>query len=280
MPALPDSALRLTGYEAIRLTGRDAGTFLNAQVSADVAAIAEGRIGLAAWCTPKGRVDFLLRVAAAGPTLWLVVRADALERCLTRLKMFVLRAEVTVEGPTEHGRRVYYLADPTDAVDSTPESFIDVDDGRAVVLAAPNDAIADGQAAFDLADVTAAIPIIGEALAGEFLPQALNLEALEGLSYHKGCYPGQEVIARLHFRGENKRALSTLTSAETGAVPEPGTRLRDPSDPHGTARGVVTWAGQAPARGLVAQAVVERGAPDGLVTEQGEAFRVETTTFG
>lgn len=279
MSAPPDFALRLTGYDAIRLTGSDASAFLNGQVSAEVAAIPEGRIGLAAWCTPKGRVDFLFRVAPGKDALWLIVRADALERCVTRLKMFVLRAEVTVAGPADHGRSVYFLGDDGDTADSASDGFIDVDGRRSLHFADPATGAADGQRRFDLADVAATIPVFGEALAGAFLPQALNLEALEGLSYRKGCYPGQEVIARLHFRGENKRALATLAGTGSGTPPSPGARLRDPAAPTGAGCGVVTWAGRLAEGGLIAQAVVERDAPAELVTEQGDAFRVENTTF-
>lgn len=277
--AAPDSnCLRLSGLVPVRVTGADAVAFVNSQVTADVAALEPGRIALAAWCTPKGRVDFLFRIARTDDGLWLMVRADALERCLPRLALFVLRSDVTIASPTETGLALYVVAEGS-ALDDSATRFVDADGRRGLVVAEAGGTGPDGQPAFDRADVAAGIPVLPEALAGEFLPQALNLEALEGLSYRKGCYPGQEVIARLHYRGEVKRALATLSgTAGTDPAPAPGERLYVPDAGTGTSVGLVTF-GANDAGEAIVQAVIERAAPPALVTEQGARLTVESRTL-
>jgi folate-binding protein YgfZ len=88
-------------------------------------------------------------------------------------------------------------------------------------------------AVWSLLDILSGIPLLGPATIGEFVPQMLNLEALGGLSFTKGCYPGQEVVARLHYRGQLKRRLY-LAHIVTDEVPPAGAKLYGP----GTAESV------------------------------------------
>lgn len=80
---------------------------------------------------------------------------------------------------------------------------------------------------WSLFDIAAGIPTIGEATAGDFIPQMLDLESLGALSFTKGCYPGQEVVARLQYRGQLKRKLYRAV-IETPEIPAPGTPLASP----------------------------------------------------
>ena len=141
-------------------------------------------------------------------------------------------------------------------------------DGRAVRLALGAPVASDPVALDDWRrrDVEARLPLLPSVLAGEFTPQALGLEAIDAIRFDKGCYPGQEVAARLHFRGGNKRRL---VAASTDAAAACGDDLLD--DRGGLAGRVLYPA--AGAQRLLA--VVVEDAPSALRTRAGETVRLD-----
>jgi folate-binding protein YgfZ len=237
---------RLDDLAVLRVSGEDARSFLHGQLTADVRRLRPGHGRYAAWCSPKGRVLFLLSLLDAGDAFLLVLPASEAAACAKRLRMFVLRARVTVEELSDSWR-VLGVASPTAAAlrplaGIAPGATVAVGDGlgwrlpsagelshvlgpRAAVDALWAACAADPAVdlgAWESREIEAGLPRIAGPLAERFLPQELGLEALDGLHFDKGCYPGQEVVARLKYRGQLKVGLRRATSEYEVA---PGDRL-------------------------------------------------------
>lgn len=218
-------ATALCPASMLRLHGADATTFAHAQFTTDVRELAPGRSGWSAWLDAQGRVRTvfaLLRIDADTLVMWApLADAAALAADLSR---FVLRSRVRVEAI--EGWQVFQLDE-----DDVPAAFdwAPYTDGYALrlpgehtrgIALAPGHATADA-AAFDAwqrANIADRLPWIGPASAARYVPQALELERIGAIRFDKGCYPGQEIAARLHFRGGNKRGLRVVEAGEGHAA--------------------------------------------------------------
>ncbi len=246
---LPDLAV-------LRVGGRDAVDFLGGQLTSDVRALLPGQSQLAAWCTPKGRVIVVCRVLCLVDQHLLVLPDDLAEDTLARLKRYVLRSRVELS--EERARWITIgcagpgvgavLRERLGALPERAGGLIEVAGVVVVALAgygprylvlgaaepvrALREAVvpALGSApAWQVLEILSGVPVIHRATSETYLPQMLNLEALGGLSFQKGCYPGQEVIARLQYRGEIKRRMflagAQLDDAKGDGVPTAGQPL-------------------------------------------------------
>lgn len=209
---------RIPELTVISVTGSERVAFLNALITADILHLPTGSVRLVAWCDAKGRVERLLRLLIGDREIAILCRHDEREALTSRLNLFSLRRDVKI-APAEGWHVI---------TDTGPESgetpFADVVAGRFIGLTERPEPWRDVQGAWHAAEIAGMVPLLPDTLRGEFLPQMLNLEALDGLSYKKGCYPGQEIIARLHFRGELKRELALLEYTG-GQPPSPGATL-------------------------------------------------------
>lgn len=231
----------LASLGAVRVHGEDAESFLNAQLSNTVPEPDKPRSHLAAWCDAKGRTLAVFRVLrTAESTFLLILPAELIPALIPRLRMFVLRARVEItdiSGDTTllgvFGDAARTLGD-AHALPSEPGGTAEVADATIIRLPAPTprylaaggESLADRLAAvsaldeneWTLAEIRAGLPEITVATQGEFVPQMLNLHWIGGIDFHKGCYPGQEVVARLQFRGQLKRRVYRA-SVDADAVP-------------------------------------------------------------
>lgn len=259
MPDKPNPAFHLPGHAVIALAGPDATAFAQAQFMSDVASLADGHWQWSGWLTPQGRVVALFALVRRDPQLvWLVVavgQADALAQGLARY-VFRSKLSITTLPLACNGR----FASPSHAQGSRTGmdgDAVELDMGgdggpralRIETEASAGDAEqAEAWLAFDLAH---GLP----RLAGEpkWTPQQLSLERLRAFSVRKGCYPGQEIVARTHFLGQAKRELALF---EAGAPLQAGEVLAS-----GEARGAVVSAA-----GTLALAVIASDAPhDGWI---------------
>ncbi len=267
-PTIPSGALRLADWGLIRATGADARSFLHGQLTQDMQLLAPGQARLAGYCSAKGRLLASFVVwPVAGDELLLACSADLLPVVLKRLSMFVLRAKCKLvdasgelalwglagaaAGATAHGLAPWAVAvDGARQVVRLPDATID---GTRVPRALQVQPIAEPAplpAAID-ADAWAALEArsgvvrIVAATTEQFVPQMVNLELVGGVNFQKGCYPGQEVVARSQYRGTLKRRGYLLT----GGVPmSPGQEVFHSADPTQPA-GLVALAGSlAPGR--------------------------------
>ena len=250
------NVIDLTELGVIHVGGPDAGTFLADQMTSDVAQLTPGSGQLSAWCNPQGRVQALFRLYSAQHGYYLFTPRGLIATSLQRLQMFVMRADVTLADLSDSSYRYGFSGSGSgDSVKSltgidapSPNQvattggvyLFGLTDNQYIVLSerpieSAHSAAIQSYDHWRLLDIQAGVPNVYVETTQQFLPQMLNLDALGGLSFAKGCYPGQEVIARLKFRGELKRRMY-LASATTPDCPAAGTLLidRDGQDSAGT----------------------------------------------
>ena len=230
-----DAVSRLDFLTVLRVSGGDALAWLQGQLTADLADIDASTSRIAAWCSSKGRVLAIFRVLADPDGGYrLVCERWFTAALLARFRMFILRADVRIDDVGDEFAVVGVagtcaLPDRFEAWAETAE----VDDAatigevvvtrvagrhRRFMVTGPHDRIASimppqpadgvrhaGPGAWRLADICAGVVQISEATSDSFLPQMLNLDRLGGVSFEKGCYVGQEIVARAQHLGRVKR---------------------------------------------------------------------------
>lgn len=215
---------RLDDFALLHFSGTDAAEFLHGQLTCDVKALRPGMSSYGGYCTPKGRLlaTFLLWPEHDGYTL--LLPAAIAEAVRKRLSMYILRAKVKAE--LQSPARVAAGLSRPDAgglLDklglAVPEAVHRVSCAEAgCAISLPGDRVLAVAAAdrvnagpdggsWALADIAAGIPFILPATQEEFVPQMVNLDLIGALSYSKGCYPGQEIVARTHYLGRLKQRM-------------------------------------------------------------------------
>ena len=210
--------------ELIELSGPDATNFAQAQFCNDVLALAPGQSQLNAWLNPQGRVRRLFHLVRAGESRYLLaLRGGDAAPLLAPLRMFVLRLKVQVQQLQGwHWQEI--AGDNTVAADDSWKLALPGQRALLLQASAPTAAALDGDGV--LRDLDAGLPWLPDHALEQLLPSWLEFARLGAISHSKGCYPGQEIVARLHFRGGgDKRVLACLESAQEPA----GGELRDTS---------------------------------------------------
>ena len=214
------------GLGVIAFRGADAARFLQGQLSADVESLAPGTSTLAGLHNPQGRVIALLALVRPGAEeILAVLPRELIETATTRLRKYILRAKLRIEDLSD-SHRVVGLRRGVPAP-GLPE----IAWGERRLLVAPREATAQSMldvtslAQWDAADVAAGLPQVCAATSEQFVAQMLNLDLLGAIAFDKGCYTGQEVIARAHYRGRVKRRMQRWHNA-SGTMLEPGDSAR------------------------------------------------------
>lgn len=268
-PSDLNGAVRLVHWGVIRATGAEAASFLHGQLTQDIQNLPAGQARLAGYCSAKGRLlaSFIVMRGTADELL-LLCSADLLAPTLKRLSMYVLRAkckltdasaELAVVGVA--GAQALAQLGAAQAAEGT---VLLAAAGQLAVLPAvqgvarglwvgpaeamPADLPALDAAAWEALEVRSAVPRIVAATVEQFVPQMINLELVGGVNFQKGCYPGQEVVARSQYRGTTKRRAALFA---TGAAAQPGQEVFDANDPGQPAGMVVNAAAGQPAVALV-----------------------------
>jgi tRNA-modifying protein YgfZ len=209
----------------IKVEGEDAARFLHGQLTQDFSLLGLSEARLAAFCSAKGRMQAsFIGFKRSHTEVLLVCSRDILAATLKRLSLFVLRAKAKLSDASADFRLLGLAGDTLDALAGgirPPWSKLEVGsaslvllypaDGQARALwAAPLDAPLPAGPALDAAmwqwgEVRSGIATITQPIVEAFVPQMLNYESVGGVNFKKGCYPGQEVVARSQFRGTLKR---------------------------------------------------------------------------
>jgi tRNA-modifying protein YgfZ len=231
---------RADAFGALRISGDDAREFLQGQVTHDMRLLQQDRGLLAAVNTPQGRVISLLRLLPYEEAIVAVLPLSMVASTLTHLRKYVLRAKVRIEDASAEVRVVPVAGDGVSALvppaslspgamkihgfgatmvaqlhGPIPRAYL-VGPGHAV-----DAALADRKAApstandWQLAQIAAGDPEVYPETSGQFVAQMLNLDLLDGISFSKGCYTGQEIIARAHHLGRVKRRMLRFMGAGT-----------------------------------------------------------------
>ncbi len=258
-----DGAVRLSHWGLIRAQGADAASFLHGQLTNDVAHLAPGQARLAGYCSAKGRLLASFIIWRDGPEdVLLACDASVVAATVKRLSMFVLRAKCKLSDATAE-RPLWGLMGPAAAAAAEalapwqmrasteppptggacatllrlpaalcqPRAvWIGVGPGDAPPQRAESPVSLDAWRALE---VHSALPIIEAATADRFVPQMLNYELIGGVNFQKGCYPGQEVVARSQYRGTAKRRMFLFHSASPAAAGDEVFHSGDPGQPAG-----------------------------------------------
>lgn len=281
----------LSRFALLAIRGADATAFLHDQFSCDVSGLPAGRATYGSYCTAKGRMlaTFLLWQEPDGEGWRMLIHAALAGAIQKRLKMFVLRSKVTIDDLSS----VMSLAGIAGAsagaslaeLGSLPQEELTVlftDDsthpqlgcssiiavpGKRWVVCLPLDRARTlwpvlarlirpaGAAAWEWSDIANGIPQLTPATQEQFVPQMANLELIGGVSFKKGCYPGQEIIARTQYLGKTKRRMYRAHCTASAA---PGDSVYS-DDVAGQANGMVVNATSAPGGGFDMLVVVQSG---------------------
>jgi len=248
----PAGAVPLTHWGVLCAHGPDATSFLQGQLTNDVATLTLSQVRLAGFCSAKGRLQASFLVWRAGPDeLLLACSASVLAATLKRLSMFVLRskcklsdasAELLLTGIAGSGVDALMPAAAAWSKFDAPQGALlrlpDVDGVPRYIAAGPAHHAPAGRAPLTLdtwraLEVRSGIALIEAATVDQFVPQMLNFELVGGVDFQKGCYPGQEVVARSQYRGTIKRRMFVFTCDTPAAAGQEVFHDADAAQPAG-----------------------------------------------
>ncbi len=222
-----DHPFQLSGQSLLALTGRDACAFAQAQFMNDVAALAPNQWQWNGWLTAKGRVMALFALLKwDAETLWLVLPDVPAADLATQLRRYVFRSKLSLTPRDDlfiGGRfapPVHAHGNTTSQTDDAAELDWSGAGGARTLRITSTPMVADAaySAQWQQADLVHGLPRLPASQAEQWTPQQLSLERLQAFSVKKGCYPGQEIVARTHFLGQAKRGLARLHAASALAV--------------------------------------------------------------
>ncbi len=230
-------AHRLAQFGSILITGTDAREYLQGQLSSDISRLTPQRAELASCNSSQGRVQAVLWMIERSDALVLILPTSMIDITLARLRKYVLRAKVKIESGSErfaaYAATGASLAGPSIAesigshVEHGAISAIRWPGANRLLMLAPIDASAEPDPAVEQAwrrdDIRAGLPQVYPESHELFVAQMLNIDLLGGISFEKGCYTGQEIIARAHYRGTVKRRMFRFRA--DCPAPAPATRV-------------------------------------------------------
>ncbi len=244
-----DTAVELSDYGLIKVEGDDAQTFLHNQFTNDLEhGVTETTSQLSAYCSPKGRILALFRIFLSNGAYYLAMPRELIDATQKRLSMFVLMSKVSLEDVSDSVKQLGVAGRGIEEklralVGQPPEEMNGVATSENVSiiripgpfprfqLLGPADEISSLSSklttfateispnAWELLDIHTAIPVIKQANVDAFVPQMVNLQAVDGLNFKKGCYPGQEIVARMQYLGKLKRRMYLAHSNSEPAAP-------------------------------------------------------------
>lgn len=287
-----DALCMMSHFAVIRVSGSDAQSFLQGQLSSDLREVSEAHSQYSSYSNAKGRVLGNFLIWQFRGDYFLLISADIADALCKRLGMFVLRAQAKLQvvtgqwllagvigGRAEEALRVVFNGVPEQSHDViTNDSgglirlpagslllFYDKPAAAAVENQLEQSCRRVGVEAWSLLDISAGIPWITQPTQEQFVPQMVNMDVLGGISFKKGCYPGQEIVARTQYLGKVKRRLFRV---ELPVEASPGDALYSPATGE-QAIGMVVNVGREENARLVALAVAQvAGWETGLFLEK------------
>ena len=245
----------LSHLALIEISGDDAEDFLHGQFTINIQQLTKHHLQFSAWCNPKGQVKTTFFIYRHETGFNILLPVELKDTFLKQLQMYIMRANVKLIDKSDELVRVGIQTNNkqllAELIESVPEQEGDItiqidlhclhafgpnNNSQRYIFIAAVEKLAPlwqnfsqhstpvGTSVWELLDIQAGYPWLSQQATEKFLPQMLNLDLIDGLDYQKGCYPGQEIIARLHFRGQLKRSLY-LATCSLDAQPEASDQL-------------------------------------------------------
>ena len=266
----------------LHFSGVDAQTFLHNQLSCDIGPLAGSRSTYGAYCTPKGRVLANFLLWRSEQDFFMQLPSSLREGIQKQLSKFILRSKVKAADATADWAIIGVAGIGATglvqlAVGLAPKGTLEVAHAPgATVIMVPGDRyeivasrekasqIMDSLSAaaertdaehWEWLDIRAGVPTVLPATQEAFVPQMVNLDLIGGVSFEKGCYPGQEIVARMHYRGTLKQRMY-LANLASNDCPQPGEKIYS-HDFGDQACGTIVNAARAPEGGYDLLAVIQ-----------------------
>ena len=232
------SLVRLSELSLICVTGADRVLFLQGQLTNDVTKLSQGTLMTAGYCSPKGRLLATPRLFCQDEAIYMIVAQNQCDMLLKRLKMFVMRSKVVLAKVED--KALYASFDPaiqsslglrfelTNATEQVLETF-GLPKKRFLIVDKPDLKACSDKALFEATEIAAGQVWVTAQTADQFVPQAVNLECIGGVSFTKGCYTGQEVVSRVEHIGKTNRRAA-LCAFESSRAPAAMTDVVDNAD--------------------------------------------------
>ena len=202
-------SIYLSDRALLKISGTDAESFLQAQLSNDITLLEENKVQISCFCQHQGKIIALFWVMRLKEAFLLSFPADLEEKVIARLQMFVIMSDVKIENMTEDFRQI-------GLINESQSNSYSINQNLSILITSNDNLKIEITSDYDewiKALIDAQIPEVFLATSEKLLPQMLNLDIDEfGVNFSKGCYPGQEVVARLHYLGEAKRRLFSFMS--------------------------------------------------------------------
>ncbi len=295
-------------FGVLRVSGEEAQSFLQNLLSSDVKAVSPAQAQLSSFSTAKGRMLATFLVWQTGGDYYLQLPRSLVPALHKKLSMYVLRSKVKISDASDElvflglaGKSADTLARETFAAvpdaalgkaDAANASVIRLGAERLLIVAATEHATqlwkplscgarAAGKAAWDWLTIRAGVPVIVPATQEQFVPQMANLELIGAVNFKKGCYPGQEIVARMQYLGRLKQRMY-LAHVAGGPAPRPGDAVYS-AEMEGQHSGMVANAAPAPGGGWDVLAVVQISSREGqsvhLGSLQGPALEFQALPY-
>ena len=225
----------LDHFSIISISGADSTEFIQGQMTQDISAIGDDEARMTAILNPQGRVMSTALIMHWDDSIILVLNKDTVDDLIVWLSRFILRSKVTVSRLEAHiyGLNQNLANIESDSLDLEKEIFclrsIETDAERTLLITkslhdfSKSSITTMSSRNWQLADIQAGIPIIYKENIAKFIPQMVNLDLINGISFNKGCYTGQEIVARVQHRGKIKRRMFHISTQQSNTEIRPGT---------------------------------------------------------
>lgn len=283
--ATTNTLCSLSQFSIIVVAGNDAAKFMQGQFTNDVNIINEETSQLNAFCNKKGRMVANFRAFEHRGNYFLSIKSNLVEQSIAHLQNYVIRSHVAIQDVSEQmihlgvsGKNSTEFLTPfieniNQEIDSVShnddyiavrvagkqpryEVFCSLEHAKALWRAISQQADVVDSSSWDYLNIQAGLPFIDAGTSGEFVPQMANMELINGISFTKGCYTGQEIVARMHYLGKLKKRCYKI-NIDTDKKPNNGDKLFAENARAGQNTGAIIQAEKNPESGYDALAVIQ-----------------------
>ncbi|MCF6251559.1 MAG: folate-binding protein [Methylococcaceae bacterium] len=230
-PINSNSITAIAHLSIISISGKDASQFLQGQLSCNINKLTDSTSFFTAFSNAKGRTISSLLVLKQAENYILILPEELIEKVINKLRMYILRSEVKIKNITDE-LAIIGVTTNQDLLPIQPETNFSINNSSEITIKFPskdnrflivspvsqakalwtqltqnNNLTICNSTSWRYQDISAGIPWLTEATSEQYIPQMLNIDKLGGISFNKGCFTGQEIIARTHYLGKAKRAL-------------------------------------------------------------------------